>query len=138
IPSKPNVTNVIWPSKGSDFIVRFINSSGQPAFSYFNSVTQVYTDLPPQVATLDWMPDGKQILYVWLDNGKSTLNIGNPDSTGWKYLADMWENDDEIHIYPDGSQFLYYEVNNSAAATNAINSATTDGKVWKSLVSSGQ
>lgn len=144
IPAKANVVKIIWPSKGNDFIAQLRDSSGLPAgqagktsWSYFNSATGVYTDLPPQVQSLDWMPSGQQIMYTWLDNNKSTLSLGNPDATNYKTLADMWENDDALSVSPDGTQVLYYETN-SASTTNAINSVTADGKVWKSLVKIGQ
>jgi hypothetical protein len=137
IPAKPGITNVLWPAKGKDFIAQYTDPTGKLAWTYFNGTNQTYTDYPPQVESVDWLPNGAQILYVWLENGKSTLNISDPDTKNWKYLADVWENDDEIKISPDGSQFLYYETN-SAANTNSINSATADGKIWKSLVKSGQ
>ena len=137
IPTKPNIISILWPAKGKDFIAQYTGVNGKPAWSYFNGTTQTYTDLPPQVQSLDWLPSGAQIIYVWLDNGKSTLNISDPDTKNWTYLADVWENDDEIHISPDGTQFLYFE-NNSSANTNSINLATADGKIWKGLVKSGQ
>lgn len=137
IPLKAGISKIYWPPKGNDFIAEFSSQAGAKTWSYFNSQTRAYVDLPPQVESFDWLPGGTQILYVWLQNGKSTLNVGNPDASNWKYLADMWENDDSIHISPDGSQIIYYETQNSSAS-NAINSVTADGKVWKALVQNGQ
>jgi hypothetical protein len=137
IPIKSNITNILWPAKGNDFIARFTNSSGQPAYSYFNSTTQTYTDLPSQVQSVDWMPSGTQIMYIWWQNNKGTLKIGNPDATNYQNLAAVYKNDDEVHVSPDGSQLLIFE-NNNPATDNPINSVTTDGKIWKTLVSDGQ
>ncbi len=137
IPQKQNITKVLWPAKGSDFIVEFKGSTGKRLFSYFNSVTQLYTDLPEQVYSLDWMPNGNQIMYTWLENNKSTLNLSDGDTKNWKYLADMWENDDALAISPDGTQLIYYETENTGTS-NPINSVTSDGKIWKTLVKTGQ
>lgn len=137
IPIKSNITNILWPAKGNDFIAQYTNTSGQPAYSYFNSTTQTYTDLPSQVQALDWMPSGKQIIYIWWDNNKGTLKIGNPDATNYTSLTAVYKNDNAISVSPDGSQILLYETNN-ASGTNTINSVTVDGKIWKTLVQNGQ
>lgn len=137
IPVKSGISRVLWPAKGDDFIVELVDSLGKKSWSYFNSKTQTYTDLPQQVYSLDWMPGGDKILYIWLENNKATLNIGNPDTSGWQYLGDMWELDDALSMSPDGMQALYYETGNSSV-NNAINSVSIDGKVWKGLVKTGQ
>ncbi|MDE2311933.1 MAG: hypothetical protein KGJ93_02475, partial [Patescibacteria group bacterium] len=102
----------------------------------FNNNTRSYEDLPAQVESIDWLPSGTQVLYIWLENNKATLNIGDPDTKNWKYIADMWEIDDQINISPDGKNILYFE-QNSSSSTNPINLTTPDGKVWKSLVKDG-
>ncbi len=137
IPAKPGISRILWPAKGDDFIAELADASGKKSWSYFNSKTQTYTDLPPQVYSLDWMPSGDKILYIWLENNKATLNIGNPDTSGWQYLGDMWELDDALSVSPDGMQALYYQTGN-ASANNPVNSVSIDGKVWKGLVKTGQ
>ena len=136
VPAKPGIVKVFWPAHGNDFIAQ-INNGGVTSYSYFNSSAGMYTDLPPQVESLDWMPNGTQIMYVWYQNNKSSLSIGSPDTKTFTSLAAMWENDDQIHVSPDGSQVLYFETN-SAAPTNFINSVSADGKVFKGLVKNGQ
>ena len=137
IPLKPGISKILWPAKGNDFIAQFTGANGQNTWSYFNSNTGTYTDLPSQVESVDWMPSGTKIMYVWLSGGKATLSLGNPDTTGYQTLGAMWETDDEIHVSPDGSQTLYFETQNTST-TNFINSVTADGKVWKGLVKNGQ
>jgi len=137
IPVKASITQILWPQKGNNFMAQMTDATGKTAWSFFNGDTGLYTDLPPQVESVDWMPSGSQIMYIWLDNNKATLNIGNPDTTGYQKVGDMWETDDSIHISPDGSQILYYETNNNSGS-NAINSVSIDGKVWKGLVTAGQ
>jgi Tol biopolymer transport system component len=138
IPVKPNIEKILWPQKGNDFIAQIADGSGKITWSYFNSTTGVYTDLPPQIESIDWMPNGTQIVYVWLDaNNKASLSLANPDASNHKAIGDMWQTDNIIHVSPDGSQILFYETNNSSA-DNSINSVTLDGKVWKGLVKNGQ
>ncbi|HVY68115.1 MAG TPA: hypothetical protein VHA30_04455 [Patescibacteria group bacterium] len=136
IPAKAGITKILWPQRSQDYIAQITDASGKISWSYFNSTTQTYTDLPPQVEAVSWLPNGTQVMYIWVDNGKATLNIGNPDTTNWQYLADMWETDDALFVSPDGSQALYYETD-ATSTSNAINSVTSDGKIWKGLVKSG-
>jgi hypothetical protein len=137
IPVKSGITKILWPAKGNDFIAQLTDATGKSTWSYFNSNTGAYTDLPSEVESVDWMPDGTKIMYVWLDAGKATLSLGNPDTTGHQSLGAMWETDDEIHVSPDGSQALYFETQNTSA-NNFINSVSADGKVWKGLIKNGQ
>lgn len=135
ITQKFGIVKISWPPSGNDFMAQVSTATGT-IWSYFNSQTGVYTDLPPQVTAFDWMPSGSQIMYIWTQNGKSSLNLSSPDTTNWKKIADMWENDDQISISPDGTNILYYETQN-ASSTNPIYLTTPDGKIWKTLVSAG-
>lgn len=137
IPLKPGITKILWPAKGNDFLAQFTDQAGKNTWSYFNSNTGSYTNLPGQMESVDWMPTGDKIMYVWLDNNKASLGLANPDASNYQILAAMWETDDQIHVSPDGSQVLFYEIQNSSANT-FINSVTADGKVWKGLVKNGQ
>jgi hypothetical protein len=137
IPTKSGITKILWPAKGNDFIAEFTNPAGQTSYSYFNSTTETYKDLPPQVQAVDWMPSGSQIMYIWWDGSKGSLQIAKPDATNFQNLAAIYKNDNEIHISPDGSQMLMFETNNPST-NNPINSVTADGKIWKTLVATGQ
>lgn len=137
IPQKSGIAKILWPAKGNDFIAQFTDTAGKNSWSYFNSNTGVYTNLPGQVESVDWMPEGNKIMYVWLDNNKASLSLANPDATNYQTLADLWETDDQIHVSPDGSQVLYFETQNTTA-NNFIKSVSADGKLWKSLVKNGQ
>lgn len=136
VQAKPGITKVFWPNQGDNFIAQLSGSNGSAAFSFFDSAARTYTDLPSQVESLDWLPSGKQIYYVWLDKGKATLNVGDPNTQNWKYIADMWETDDTISVSPDGRNILYYE-QGTGSSTNPIYMTTPDGKLWRTLVSSG-
>jgi Tol biopolymer transport system component len=137
IQTRSDISRVIWPPAGDNFIVE-IAASGQKSWSFYNSDKRLYADLPSQVKAFDWLPSGKQVYYIWLDDkGKATLNVGDGDTSNYKKIADMWETDDLISVSPDGKTILYYE-QNASTSTNPIYSVSPDGKVWKTLVSAGQ
>lgn len=131
---KTGISKILWPLAGPDFIAQLGTTT--PTWSYFHSSNSSYVDLPSQIESLDWLPSGDKILYIWVENGKATLNSSSPDSTNWQKVADMWETDDELHISPDGLTVAYFETKNTKDI-NSIYSTTPDGKVWKTLVSSG-
>lgn len=137
IPARPNITKVLWPSDGQDYIIQYVDSTGKKRFSYYKFETKEYIDLPEQITSLDWTPDAKKIVYVWLQDGKATLSMADPDAKNFVKLADMWETDNEIKMSPDGTQILYFQTNNSGA-NNFINSVSADGKIFKGLVKNGQ
>lgn len=135
IEIKAGIKKIIWPDKTNNFIAE-INSFGEKSYSYYNSQTGMYTDLPRQVISLGFLPGGEKILYIWQENGKATLNEGNGDATGWKEIAEMWEQNNSISISPDGLNVLYFQTVNSSAV-NPINLTTPDGKLWRGLVKDG-
>jgi len=100
------VKNVIWPKLGSDFIA--ITASG--AKKYFDSIQKVYVSLPGNIKYLDWMPDGKRIVYLWQtqDGKKQQIVLSNADSSGYKAIGDVFWSDLAIKLSPDGTQALMW------------------------------
>ncbi len=135
VPSKTGFSRVLWPNAAGDWMLEF-NQNGQKSWSYYNYNSGAYTDLPPQVESVDWMPDGTHIAYVWVENGKASLNISDPDTKNWKAVGDMWENDDQIYVSPDGKNIAYVRTQNSDAV-NPINMVSVDGKTWTAPVKDG-
>ncbi len=136
IKQKNPIGKILWPAAGDNFMAQATGINGLPNWSFFNSKIGDYIDLPSQVTSLDWMPDGQKIIYIWLDNGKATLNIADPDTKNYTELGSMWETDDAISIAPDGNSILYYETA-SASSTNPIYYVTSDGKIWKTPINTG-
>ena len=135
IPYKAGITRILWPEQGNKFIAEtqsFVNKS----WSLYNGDLGVYADLPLQIISLDWMPSGDKIAYVWLEDGKATLNISNPDTTNWQEISEMWELDNIIRVSPDGQNVLYFR-GSSQEETNAINITNLDGTLWQGLVKTG-
>jgi hypothetical protein len=136
IPQKPGGSKVIWPLSGNNFMVQS-GSGTSRTWSVYDSLKGGFTDLPSQITSVNWMPTGDRIIYIWLDEeGKSTLSIADPDSTNYTTIADIWENDDELNISPDGRTILFYRLG-STDSRNAINLTTSDGQIFKSVVKEG-
>lgn len=135
VPIKAGINKVIWPQASDNFIAE-LGDPAKPLFAVYVNDKGGYVDMPAKVTAMDWIPSGQQLVYLWLDKGKTTLNIANADSTNYTVLTEMWENDNKIHVSPDGTKILYYRTGNTEAANN-INAVTIDGKTFKAIVKDG-
>ncbi len=135
IEPRKGIVKILWPKEGKDFIVEFQNN-GKKTWSLFSYDVGAYMDLPEKITWLDWMPDGKQIMYLWLDNGKTTLNISDADTKNWQEIAQMWENDNAIAVSPDAKNILFYRTQNNEM-NNKLTMVSSDGKLWQDMVREG-
>ncbi|MBL8031183.1 MAG: PD40 domain-containing protein [Candidatus Doudnabacteria bacterium] len=136
VPAKGGVSKVIWPAAGNNYLVQTQNNFGQNVWSVYASDKGAYIDLPGQITAVNWMPDGEQLLYFWLEDGKTNLNISPVDLSTWQTITDIWENDNDLSISPDGKTILFWRKGNSGSS-NAINLMTPDGKLFRSVVKEG-
>ncbi len=137
ITLKSGISKILWPSAGNNFIAEF-NSNTKPSWSFYNSLSASYVDIPAQVYSLDWMPSGDKIVFVWIDaNGSATLNIGNPDTSGYQMLTDLYEPDNVISVAPNGKNILFYRTQTADNTKNTINMVSIDGKTFSSIVKDG-
>lgn len=137
VPAKTNISRVLWPAVGNSYITE--SGAGiSRQWSYYNPDTGNYIDLPSEVKSLDWIPSGNRILFVWVgSDGKATLNISDPDTSNYQMLTDLYEPDNEISISPDGQTVLFYRNQISDQTKNTINSVSIDGKTFKSIIRDG-
>lgn len=136
IPLKSGISKVLWPPSGNNFIAEF-NSGTKKTWSFFNGNTGQYSDYPSQITSLDWLPGGDKIIYIWLGaDGKSVLKTSNADSTNFATVADIKKNDDQIYVSPDGKSILFHETQNSSDS-NPIFLTVPDGKAFKQLIPNG-
>mgnify|MGYP003393259398 CR=1 FL=1 len=136
ITPRPGISKVLWPSTGNSFIAQ-TDAGSKQSWAFYDGSRQVYVELPPQITALAWMPDATKIIYVWQgQNGKNSLNISNPDGSGYSKLADMYNSDTNISIAPDGKNILFYG-NSNPTDKNPITVVTSDGKIFKSVVKDG-
>lgn len=137
IALKGNITKILWPQAGNSFIAEF-GSTQKPNWSFYDSGKAAYVDIPQQVYSLDWLPGGDRILFTWVDStGKATLNEGNPDTTDYRTLTDLYEPDNVISVSPDGKNVLFYRTQTVDTTKNTINMVSSDGLVFTSVVKDG-
>ena len=141
IEAKSGIGRILWPKNGDDFIAEMKGEGGTNLYTYFNFSTGAYVDLASQVTSLQWLPSGDKVVFLWTDKNaegvlKSTLNIANPDTTGYQTIAEMYETDDVIYVSPDGLNLIYHRTQNEDS-TNKLTLTTPDGKIWRDLVSEG-
>jgi Tol biopolymer transport system component len=133
---KPGISRILWPQAGNSFIAEF-DAAGKKTWSYYDSARGLYVDLPGQISTIDWMPTGDKIMYVWVNNGKANLSLANPDASGFQTLTDFFVLDNIIDVSPDGKNVLFYRNQTSDSTKNAINMVSADGKNFSSAVKDG-
>lgn len=137
IALKSNISKILWPLAGNNFIAEF-NNGGKLSWSLYDSNKAAYTDIPQNVYSIDWMPSGDKVVYIWNDsNGKSTMKMANPDTTGFQNLADMYQPDNLVKVSPDGSKILFWRNQTADNTANAINMVTSDGQTFSSPVKDG-
>lgn len=107
-PPGDMVTELIWPIIGDDLIFSTLEGA-QTRYQYFNSATQTYTSLPSSIIHLDWLNDGRRILYTWRTvTGKIQLVMANSDGTGYKKIADVpWDDLVPLASPTDNTAILY-------------------------------
>ncbi len=135
VPPKSGITKVYWPAAGNNYLVE-LGSGSTKKWSVYVSDKGLYVDVPSQATAINWMPDGEQLLYLWLDKGKTNLNISPADLSTWQVVTDVWENDDDIAVSPDGRTILFWRTA-STDSTNKINMVTPDGKLFRTVVKDG-
>jgi type II secretory pathway pseudopilin PulG len=138
IPVKSNITKILWPQKGDNFIAQ-LNLNGKKAWSFFDSRNSMFIDLPASISSLDFLPNADKIYYIWSypdPNKHDTVNISNPDGKNYQKIGEMWNKNAQVFVSPDGLNVLYYRENNSDFI-NEIGLTTPDAKIWRSLVKEG-
>lgn len=123
LPSKLDIVSAVWPRAGSDFII-VANKSGVRSYNYYNDDFKDNTDqkfyaFPDNVKDLDFLPDGKSVLYNSVVGKNSLLVIGSYDLKTSSIVVNMPDKDLRVAVSPDGSKALAYNKNNP-----------TDGKLY--------
>lgn len=137
IALKPSISKILWPRAGNSFMAQF-GAGNNLTWSYYDSSRASYFDIPRQVYSLDWNPTGDKIYFTWVDaNGNATLNVGNPDTSEYQMLTDLYEPDNVIRVSPDGQNILFYRTQSVDPTTNKINIVSADGKTFNSVVKDG-
>ena len=119
LPSQLNVSNIIWPITGNDFIVE-TDTGTTKVFNYYSSKLKTYTQYPSNVREVDFMKDGVHVVYQWDNgNGTSTISTANADLSSHVMIGNINDTDDIIKASPNTDKAFAYK-----------NNKPTDGKIY--------
>jgi dipeptidyl aminopeptidase/acylaminoacyl peptidase len=135
--SNDNFVQALWPKKGFDFIIISTNN-GSLVKTHYNSTSKLYTTLASNVQAIEWLPDGKRVVYIWQSNDKKSqqLVIANADGTGFKTVTDVFWPDLALRASDDGKTILMYRTER-VGETNKIYAVDLNTAVVSTLVETG-
>ncbi|MFZ2187272.1 MAG: hypothetical protein WAV46_01410 [Candidatus Moraniibacteriota bacterium] len=89
LPGVP--VRIVWSPK-RDRVLLFLKQSMGPNLWYFSDlVTKTLVPLKPEISRIVWNNLGDKIFYQYTDptQGDRTINVANPNGTGWQKLANL-------------------------------------------------
>lgn len=130
--SLKNFRQALWPAKGHDFIA--IGSEK----TYFDSKQNKFVLLPANIQSLDFLPDGQRIAYVWKsgDGKTQSLYMGNADASGFTKITDVFWPDLTVNVSPDGNSALL--LRSAVEDTNKIYKANLKTGEFTTVVDAGR
>lgn len=136
ITHKP-LRKIIWSPTTQDFIA-VGTAQNSDSYIYYNSKNKQYFSIPKNVKSVDWMPDGIRVLWIWqsADLLAQQLVITNPDNTGYKSVASLPWTEFDIKVSPTGKEALLVSTKDSA--TNNIYLFDLDNGSYRTLVGTGK
>lgn len=99
----------LWAPIGSDFIL-VTAADNSELKKYYSDQQKIYANLPVNMQSVDWLPDGKRIVYIWKsgDNVRQTLVTAAADGSGFKTIKEVFWPDLIVKASPDGKNVLLY------------------------------
>ncbi|MFA6047406.1 MAG: hypothetical protein WCV59_01810 [Parcubacteria group bacterium] len=87
----PGLAGVLWSPDQTKVITKFTGADGSAQFYYYDYSTQKAVPIKKNVDEIAWQATGNKIFYKFYDpkTKKRTLNVSNPDGSGWTKLADI-------------------------------------------------
>jgi Tol biopolymer transport system component len=108
LPTKIEITSAIWPLIGSDFIVES-SAGGNKNINYYDSEGKVYIPYPSNIKHVAFMPDGRRVIYNWVENnGRSTLSTADYDTKNFKTIVTLPQSDQVVKMAPSGNRVFTY------------------------------
>jgi hypothetical protein len=139
IPSIPgrSLIRALWPKIGPDFIT--ISRDDQVIKSFYDSKDKIFINLAPNIEYIEWLPDGRRIVYIWKssDSKSQQLVMANADGTGFNTIADVFWPDLALEAGNDGKTILMYRLN-SKDEVNKIYSLNLDNKAITTVIEHGK
>ncbi|MDP3957822.1 MAG: hypothetical protein Q8Q10_04990 [bacterium] len=132
LPGQPS--RVIWSPKKDRVLLLLKQSNGQSLWHYADLTTKTLVPLKLEMARLAWNNLGDKIFYQHTaGNNDRTLNIANPDGTGWKKLASLSQ-DSFISPVPQSTAVSFWN-KPSALQKTSLETVGLSGESRRTLLS---
>lgn len=127
-----------WPASGSD-IMTVIKSGLEEIKNYYSNTDKTYTELPANVQSFDWLPDGRRIVYVWKrgDGAAPQLVVANADGSGFKILNEVFWPDLTVKASPTDSKALLVRSKTEGEINKVYQADLTTGE-FETVVNEGK
>lgn len=133
LPGTPS--RIIWSPKRDKVLLLLKQENGQALWHFADLATKTLTPLKPEISRLSWNNLGDKIFYQYTapNTDDRTLNVANPDGTGWKKIASL-ENDSFVAAIP-GSASVSFWNRPSALEKTSFESVSLSGESRQILLS---
>ena len=90
LPGEP--LRIAWSPQRDKVLILLRQSGGQSLWHFADLATKTLIPLRPEMSRLTWNNLGDKMLYQYTDprSGERSLNVADPDGSGWKKLAFLY------------------------------------------------
>ena len=134
LPGTPS--RILWsPQKDQAFLLLQV-SGGKTLWHLADLSTKTLAPLKPEISRLTWNNLGDKVFYQYTDpkTGLRTLNVSNPNGTGWKKLADLGNQDFFLAPIPQSTAISFWTRPNALEKTT-FESVSLSGENRRVLLS---
>jgi len=109
---------LLWSPKRDRVLIYLQETGGQNIWHFADLTTKTLVPLKSEISRVAWNNLGDKIFYQYTDpkSGERTLNIANPDATGWKKLAGL-SHDTFIAPVPQSANVSFWSRPNALEKT---------------------
>lgn len=109
---------IIWSPKRDRVLLFLKQANGQNLWHFADLNTKTFVPLKEEISRIAWNNLGDKIFYQYTDkvSGKRTLNLANPDGTGWKELTALYH-DTFIAPIPQSANISFWSKPNALEQT---------------------
>lgn len=125
--------NALWSPDGKKVISIFKYDDQNKNFFFYNYDDKKGAKLNGGVDAISWDNSGNKIIYKYFnaDSGEKSINVSNPDGTGWKKIADTDFRDVFVAPIPQTSLISFWNKGKVQEETNLSTVGINGGEVKK-------